>query len=356
MTTVRWTWLIAGALASTLAARSAHAQVVSWQAPATYAAGFAPAVAMSGFGLGWMVEEHAASNCGVFCSAPFWSGAGTWASGTFGGVSLVDQGGSGLNRLAGDAGSGSLQLVEVHEPYTWSDFSQPVWYRVGTLDPVTGRVGWGGARSGPAGTQLGLAIGNSGIGGATAVLVNSIARVDGPLPRPPDGNLYYELGTVNADGASITWGPPIATEGGQSPAVAMLYTGSRFFIAQVHEDFSGNLWLRTGTLTPGASTIAWTAVAPYDRGTQPTIALCSNFGGTPIVVEVHQGGPGTLWYRSGLVDTVHATIQLGGSAQISTASGAARPRVACAGRSGALVYGAGTSIAPVAVVQRFTAQ
>jgi hypothetical protein len=104
-------------------------------------------------------------------------------------------------------------------------------------------------------------------------------------------------------------GSPFDT--GVRPSVA----GDSWGLVEVHQGGTGvgPLWSSTGSpqvpSSPGSSgSVHWTASQQYDYGMNPSVAVGSTkapsgvFLGTPVVIEVHQGGSGAgpLWYRTGL--------------------------------------------------------
>src|SRR5580700_10940380 len=81
---------------------------------------------------------------------------------------------------------------------------------------------------------------------------------------------------------------------GQAPSVAV--SGS--VIVEVHEGTPGSLWSHTGTIQENG-TVTWaTGAFQYDNGYAPSIAISGNN-----VIEVHQAGSGegALWYRTGTI-------------------------------------------------------
>jgi hypothetical protein len=74
-------------------------------------------------------------------------------------------------------------------------------------------------------------------------------------------------------------------------------------IVEVHEDGLGNLWMKRGVFNSDG-TVGWGAAQWYDRGFKPSVALCPYSSSYSSIVEVHEGGDGTLWTHTG---NVHST-------------------------------------------------
>ena len=70
-------------------------------------------------------------------------------------------------------------------------------------------------------------------------------------------------------------------------------------VVEAHDGGNGTLWYRTGTLS--SSKIIWNnnnCALQYDHGYSPSISLSGS-----AVVEAHDGGNGTLWYRTGTLSS-----------------------------------------------------
>ena len=125
------------------------------------------------------------------------------------------------------------------------------------------------------------------------------------------GPMWYHVGTVS--GASINWGPSYQYDSGVAPQVAITtLPGGSPIVVEVHQGSAGfgSLWYRTGTIS--GNTIAWTSSAPYDTGLAPTIAADQSR-----VIEVHEGtanSSGLLWYHVGAIAGVGSTSSPGGIA------------------------------------------
>jgi len=92
----------------------------------------------------------------------------------------------------------------------------------------------------------------------------------------------------------LNGGPSIQYDYGSAPSVSM----SGNVVVEVHEGSNGSLWYRAGPVN--GSRIAFGPGLQYDSGYFPSVSIVGN-----TVVEVHQGTsscPGPLWYRVGTLE------------------------------------------------------
>jgi hypothetical protein len=310
---------------------SAFGQAVSWTAPSAYDSGTAPAIGISAQHNG--LEVHQAFNPSAFGPTPLWvhSSGGT--------VGNYDSGYG--PRIAGDTSSDNTNptFVEVHvdESFGWER-----WYRMAVFDG--GGVSFFGSNHyGPPGFVP--AVAEASIGSTLRVVeVHEGANLN-QSPPVPSGGLRYMTGTAQSDG-TVSWGGETVYDGGYNPTVAMLAADpSHFFVVEVHRALGpgpqvGPLWFRTGTLLTTDTTITWSGSIQYDNGEAPSVAICSNPGGTPTVVEVHSGGDGTIWLKTGQIDLSANTVTglyTTPAQRMSIGAGSA-PSVACAGNIGVEVH------------------
>lgn len=82
-------------------------------------------------------------------------------------------------------------------------------------------------------------------------------------------------------------------DSGEAPSVAV----SGLVVVEVHEGTDGALWYHTGKIEE-SGTVTWASQAQYGDGYAPSVAVSGNE-----VVEVHQAGTGTgpLWYDTGKI-------------------------------------------------------
>jgi hypothetical protein len=108
--------------------------------------------------------------------------------------------------------------------------------------------------------------------------------------------LWYHVGTVTVTDTGVptlTWGPSYQFDSGYLPSVAVCNA----VVVEVHEGQPGSLWSHVGTVS--GNTISWGPAVHYDGGYAPSVS-CGVNGYT---IEVHQssnpaaGGSSGLWYR-----------------------------------------------------------
>jgi len=139
----------------------------------------------------------------------------------------------------------------------------------------------------------------------------------------------------------VVWNPggSFSYDNGLAPSVAV----SGVVIVEVHEGASGALWYHTGKIQENG-TVAWAASpAQYDNGYAPSVAITGN-----TVIEVHQAaatGVSALWYHTGKI-AGNGTVAWASSPFKYENSGIA-PSVAVCGQTVIEVHQAGTTAGPL---------
>jgi hypothetical protein len=177
-------------------------------------------------------------------------------------------------------------IIEVHSSGASRITYTGLFYRIGKLDPVKGKVTWGDSHrwvaAGTAGSWPAVAITQEGY----AILTYSNAF------SKSDGILKYYVGTLNLQGGTdqlINFKVNnVQYDTGFHNSIAVNYNGT---IAEAHESNGGKgIFYRLGHLNaPGSGdfSIVWDSGVkgqPYDNGIDPHIAINDNDD----VVEVHQ--------------------------------------------------------------------
>jgi hypothetical protein len=206
---------------------------------------------------------------------------------------------------AGGCASLSNTAVEVHQgsenngESLWSETSQyrsAYFFDTTTFGPVT----FTGAQQYDNGYNPSVAIDIA----PCDVNVDNLPVVEVHQAEAGISDLWYHVGTLMYAGynfQTITWGPSYLYGFGNHPSV-MVYNGQ---VIEVHEGGSGTLWYMMGTL--GAdNTITWGGSTQFDHGYNPSLTYMpvqAAYGGASTVVEVHQatspaaGESSALWYH-----------------------------------------------------------
>jgi len=197
-------------------------------------------------------------------------------------------------------------LVEVHQG---SDGVGPLWYRTGHVSapccPEIALVQWDDSSQYDIGMNPAVAM-----GGGFVVEVHQGSNGVGPL--------WYRVGSFvifpGANHPVLWWSASHQYDFGAFPAVAV--SGTR--VVEVHQATSGagSLWYRTGQIQSanGVLAIAWNNSINYDTGAHPAVSLFPDpdpSGGTTTVAEVHQAGDGVgpLLYLGGTVHDYYSFPQ-----------------------------------------------
>lgn len=239
--------------------------------------------------------------CGLLAAGPMAQAQNylSWTSSSqYDQYSNLGYGGFGAPSISLDSYHGG-NVVEVHDGGNGT-----LWYRTGKFSVASGLT-WNNGNSAHQYDHYA----NFGYGGqgtpSVSLYGNNVVEVhDGG-----DGTLWYRTGTLLSSGL-IAWNngntaiqydhyTNFGNGGVGNPSVSLYGTK----VVEVHDGSNGTLWYRTGTLSGGK--IIWNngnSAIQYDH--------YANFGyggyGTPsislsgsTVVEAHDGGDGTLWYRTG---------------------------------------------------------
>jgi hypothetical protein len=120
-----------------------------------------------------------------------------------------------------------------------------------------------------------------------------------------NGQMWYHLGTVT--GSTVNWGPSYYYDNGSNPSVAMASynpsLGLDPIVVEVHNGANGQMWYHLGTVT--GSTVNWGPSYYYDNGSNPKVGYQEGyqygFGVVASLIEVHNGANGQMWYHVGFL-------------------------------------------------------
>lgn len=248
--------------------------LVSFGASHKYDDGINPAVAVNTAGT--VVEVHETQS--PFSSSMYYHVGRVDASKKtieFGGSHEYDSGNKPKVTL-----NNSSVIVEVHES---NGLSPTMWYHVGTVDPSSKRIDFGGSHNYDSGATPSIAINNN--------VVVEVHQSNGHSTK-----LWYHVGEVDPASKTIEFGASHHYDSGTNPSVALTDDG---FVIEVHQSQTFNtLWKRIGQVDVANKTINWIGGSVhYCDGSDPAVA---NDG--TMAVQVNQNGTSLYCAASMVID------------------------------------------------------